>query len=137
MRSCVRFSFLALLVGVLVAVAAPAAQAAVPFGIETFVAVNCSVGYELARRKTGTRADAQILPEGKKPSLAESEAQGYTQAGGHVPFGITDFKITHHGRTFPNRSGRRIVTHIRTDVALGPCHEPGGGAAMLGRRFRG
>ena len=39
MRSCVRFSFLALLVGVIVAVAAPAAQAR--SAIEKFVAANC------------------------------------------------------------------------------------------------
>jgi hypothetical protein len=117
MRSCVRFSFLALLVGVLVAIAAPGAQAAV--GIEKFVATNCEVGFESCAE--------DVLAPGvgfpKEPSEAEALVQGYTQAGGHVPFGVTDFKITSTG-TFPEAVPTGVVSHIRTDVAPGLATSP-------------
>jgi len=116
MRSCVRFSFLALLVGVIVAVAAPGAQAAV--GIEKFVATNCEVGFE--------NCGEEILgPYGfpKEPTEAEALAQGYTQAGGHVPFGVTDFKVTSTG-TLPEAVPTGVVSHVRTDVAPGLATSP-------------
>src|SRR5664279_780949 len=101
MRSCVRFSFLALLVGVIVAVAAPAAQAA--FGVETFAAVNCK-----ATAPGFASSEIELAPElkysfPKEPSPAEAEVQAFTQAAGHVPFGITDFKVNTEG-TFPNEA---------------------------------
>jgi hypothetical protein len=116
MRSCVRFSFLALLVGVLVAVAAPGAQAAV--GIEKFVATNCDVGFE-------TCGEEILGPYGfpKEPNEAEALTQGYTQAGGHVPNGVTDFKITSTG-TLPEAIPTGVVSHIRTDVAPGLATSP-------------
>ncbi|HLB22367.1 MAG TPA: hypothetical protein VK605_09650, partial [Solirubrobacteraceae bacterium] len=115
MRSCVRFSFLALLVGVLVAVAAPGAQAAV--GIEKFVAVNCDEGFEKCAEEPGpvTLFGPTTVP--KEPSKAEAEEQGYTQAGGHVPFGVTDFKVTTVVTGKPLASTEAptgIVNHLRT-----------------------
>ena len=96
MRSCVRFSFLALLVGVIVAIAAPGAQAAVE--VEKFVGVNCKATAEHCGEKVvGTDAFGSPIAETVEPNLTESEAQGYTQAAGHVPFGVTDFTLKHSG----------------------------------------
>src|SRR5664279_1681818 len=91
MRSCVRFSFLALLVGVIVAVAAPAAaQAAVE--VEKFVGINCkTTAEECGEKVVGTDAFGSPIAETVEPNPSESAEQGYTQAAGHVPFGVTDF----------------------------------------------
>ncbi|HEY3866115.1 MAG TPA: hypothetical protein VGL54_08535 [Solirubrobacteraceae bacterium] len=121
MRSNVRFALLAPLVGAilaLVAVSAPAAQAA--FGVETFVAANCSTGHETCgEEKVGTYS----FP--KEPSKAEAETQGYTQAGGHPAVGITAFKVNTEG-TLPNEvpSEGKLVEHIRTDVSPGVSTNP-------------
>jgi hypothetical protein len=109
MRSCVRFSCLALLVGAIVAAAAPAAQAA--FGLESWFASNCKVA---TCEKGGTPAE----------ELAKAKAEGYTQAGGHPPFGITDFKIKRvnagGGLFVPEHS----VKNLRVDVAPGVSTNP-------------
>ena len=52
-------------------------------------------------------------------------SQGYTQAAGHVPFGVTDFTLTHtgslaSGTAVPNG----VVTHVRVDVAAGLATAP-------------
>jgi hypothetical protein len=127
MRSCVRYSLLALVVGAIVAVVAPAAQAAI--GIERFVAVNCSVGHETcgqeATGKTDILGNPIFFP--KEPKKAEAEAEGYTQAGGHVPFGITDFKLntTEISTPLPGTLvPTGVVEHIRTDVAPGLATSP-------------
>jgi hypothetical protein len=117
MRSCVRFSFLALIVGVLVGVAAPGAQAAV--GIEKFVATNCKEPFEGCGQETVF--SAYSVP--REPSVAEAQEQGYTQAAGHVPYGVTDFKVTTSG-SLPNEVPLGIVNHIRTDVAPGLATSP-------------
>lgn len=135
MRSCVRFSFLALLVGVIVAVAAPGAQAAVPFGIEKFVAVNCSVGHEECASSEIELAPGLRYSFPKEPTLAESETQGYSQAGGHVPFGITDFKVNTEG-AFPNEApAGGVLSHIRTDVAAGLATSPAAVSQCTGAEF--
>ena len=100
MRVHVRISLLALLVGAIIAVPASAAQAAA--GIERFFAANCKVGTCEAKN---------------------AETEGFTQAGGHPNFGITDFKINTTG-AFPNEVPSGIVTHIRTDVAPGVATNP-------------
>ena len=46
MRSHARFAFLAPLIGAILAVSAPAAQAATEFGPETLVAGNCTEKFE-------------------------------------------------------------------------------------------
>jgi hypothetical protein len=132
MRSNVRFSLLALLVGVIVAVVAPAAaQAAV--GIEKFVGVNCSEGHEGCGEKAaeispgvpGHGALGEPLTETVEPTQEESAAQGYRQAAGRVPYGVTDFTVAHtgsyaEGKAVPNG----VVTHVRVDVAPGLATSP-------------
>ena len=110
MRVHVRFSLLALLVGAIVVVSAPAvAQAA--FGLDGFVALNCAEGFE----KCGEGA----VP----PSEGTAKTEGYTQAAGHPPFGVTDFKVSATGPAGEEvPSG--IVTKIRTDVAPGVSTNP-------------
>lgn len=108
---------------VAMALAAPAAQAA--FGVEKFVAANCIEGHESC-------VEEEIAPtyfSPKEPTLAESEAVGYTQAAGHPPYGITAFKVNTEG-TFPNAvpagllAGEGPVTHVRTDVGPGVSTNP-------------
>jgi hypothetical protein len=123
MKSHVRVSLLAPLVGAiltLLAVSAPGAQAA--FGVEKLVAVNCSAGHEACAHEIAKVGPFEYSIT-KEPSLAEAEAQGFTQAGGHVPFGITDFKVNTKG-SLPTAEPEGVVTHIRTDVAPGLATSP-------------
>jgi hypothetical protein len=125
MRSSVRRSFFALLVGALIVVFAPAAaQAAV--AIEKLVAVNCGVGHEACGQEATGKTDIFGTPVfvPKEPSKAESEAEGFTQAAGHVPFGITDFKVATEGELPTTQKPTGITTHIRTDVAAGLATSP-------------
>ena len=118
MGSRVRSLFFALLVGALVGISAPAALGAV--GIEKFVAVNCQEGFEeCAEESFGPYS----IP--KEPTKEEAEEAGYTQAGGHVPYGVTDFKVTTVGELAKNEQvPTGVVTHIRTDVAPGLATNP-------------
>ncbi len=128
MRSHVRVSLVALIVSASVAfVAAPAAQAAVPFGVEKVTASNCSTGHE------GCYGEAVVIGPfeywvPKEPNLAEAKEQGYSQAAGHPAFGITHFKINTEGE-LPNEVPAGIgttgpVNHIRTDVGPGVSTNP-------------
>ena len=101
---------------VAMALAAPAAQAAVPFGVETFVAANCIQTHETCGEEPGT-----TFP--KEPTFAEAREAGYTQAAGHPPWGVTAFKVTTEG-TFPAAVPTGVVTHVRTDVAPGVSTNP-------------
>ena len=91
MRSHARISLLALVVLALLALSAAAAQAA-GFGVEKFVALDCSAGHEGCAQTT-----FGPFSEPNEPSKEEAEEQAFTQAGGHVPFGITDFKVNTEG----------------------------------------
>ncbi len=126
MRSSVRFSLLALLVAVIAAISAPAAaQAAV--GIEKFVAINCQEAFKECGEEPGPTTILGPTKVPKEPSKAEAEAQGYTQAAGHVPYGITDFKLTTVVTKEPlpqTEAPTGIVKHIRTDVAAGLATSP-------------
>ena len=138
MRSCVRFSFLALIVGVIVALSAPAAQAAEAPAIEKFVATNCTVA---------TCGQEDVLGPFFEPkakiTVAEAEAEGFTQAGGRVPFGVTDFKIqtveegspTTAPGAYPKQIPTSIVTHLRTDVAPGLATSPFAVAQCKAEKF--
>jgi hypothetical protein len=127
MRSHVRVSLVALVVSASVAVAAPAAQAAVPFGVEKVTASNCSTGHE------GCYGEAVVIGPfeywvPKEPNLTEAIEQGYSQAAGHPAFGITDFKVNTEG-ALPNEVPAGIATtgpvnHIRTDVGPGVSTNP-------------
>ncbi len=120
MRFGARAWVVAVAVFAIAGLSAPVAQGAV--GVEKFVAVNCSEGHE-------TCAEEALGPYSypKEPTQAEAEAQGFTQAAGHVPFGVTHFKVTteHEGvNAFPNEVPAGTVTHIRTDVAPGLSTNP-------------
>jgi hypothetical protein len=127
MRSSVRFSLVSLLVGVIVAVVAPAAaQAAEAPAIESLVAVNCKVE-KCAQTETKVNLGApfgeQTYVEPQAPNAEEAEEEGFLQAGGRVPYGITDFKVATTG-TFPFKKPTSIVEHLRTDVAPGLATNP-------------
>ena len=128
MRSCVRFSFLALLIGVIVAVSAPAAQAVEAPAIETLVAVNCKVENCAQTEHNlgepfGPEFGKQVYIEPKAPTAKESEEEGFVQAGGRVPFGVTDFKVATTG-SLPKEIPTSTVEHLRTDVAPGLATNP-------------
>jgi len=119
MKVHVRFSPLALLVvGALMAISAPAALGAEAPAIEKFVATNCEVA------TCGQEDVAGPFFEPKeKITVKEAEEEGFTQAGGRVPFGITDFKVQTTG-SYPNEIPTAIVKHLRTDVAPGLATNP-------------
>ncbi|HUA73712.1 MAG TPA: hypothetical protein VL988_03050 [Solirubrobacteraceae bacterium] len=113
MRSCFRYSLLALIIGALVAVSASTAQA---FGIKEFFAANCNASSPNCKKPA--------KPEEEK---AAAEAEGYTKAGGHPPFGVTDFTVdTHVIQTVPFEAvaPEGLVDHVRTDVAPGLSTNP-------------
>jgi hypothetical protein len=116
-RSKIRVSLMMLVACSLVAVSAPSAQAA--FGIESFFAANCNEAHPGCKKNPGE------TPAEEKHN---AEVEGFTQAGGHPNFGITDFTVNTEG-TGVNRipSGAAtggIVKHIRTDVAPGVATNP-------------
>ncbi len=127
MRSSVRFSFLALLVGALLAVSAPAAMGAEFPAIEKFVATNCTVETCGQENVLGPFFEPKAVVTAK-----EAEEEGFTQAGGRVPFGVTDFQIAtfeegNPAKTpgaYPTKVPTSIVTHLRTDVAPGLATNP-------------
>jgi hypothetical protein len=101
---------LALVTSAIVAVSAPAAQAA--FGVEKFFAGNCKAAFE----KCGEGA--------KEGSVAEAELEGYRTAGGYTFFGTTDFILN----TVEPKAGLKVpaenVSHLRVDVAPGVVTNP-------------
>ncbi len=104
MRSHVRVLCLAPLIGAILAfaaISAPAAQAA--FGVEKLAAVNCKFGHE----KCAGSETAGLFPTSppysfpKEPNEAEAKAEGFVQAGGRIPYGVTDFELKTTG-SFPD-----------------------------------
>ena len=131
MRSNVRFRFavLAPLVGALLAVSAPSAAQAASFGVERFIATNCKSEAEYAGAKKcgseespGPLGTPYSIPKAKV-TVAEAEKEGFTQAGGRVPYGITDFKVNTEG-AYPNAKPTATVDHVRVDVATGLATAP-------------
>jgi hypothetical protein len=128
MRVHVRVSLLALLTGVLISLSASAAvQAAEAPEIEKLAAVNCSAGHEQCAHKV---VEIGAVPFGTKkysiteePEEVKAKAEGFVTAGGHVPFGVTDFTLAHTG-SLPNEKPTAVVQHIRTDVAPGLATSP-------------
>jgi hypothetical protein len=96
--------------------------------IAKFVAVNCKASAENCGESAELGKDVfgAKIAETEEPELAESIAQGFTQAGGHVPFGVTDFTVTpiagalKNGNAIPNKA----VTHVRVDVSPGLATSP-------------
>jgi hypothetical protein len=98
-RSRVRVSFVALLVGAFVVVLAPgAAQAAFGVAPGTFYSLTCSENAAIGKAKECTPA---------------TPSQFFTQAGGHPNFGITDFTLNEDGL-----AGNGIKS-VRTDLPVG------------------
>jgi hypothetical protein len=130
-RSRFRVSLVALVVSALalIALSAPAAQAATELPlIERFVATNC---------KVETCGEEEVEPGFFEPKAeitpTEAKAEGFTEAGGRVPYGVTDFKMltlpefpagTPAKYSTGNVVPTSIVTHIRTDVAPGLATNP-------------
>jgi hypothetical protein len=129
MRSNVRFSLLALVVGMIVAVVAPAAAQAA-FGVETVVATNCKVGYkacgseEFAGPVLGPPPNPGYVVPKKEVTVPEGEKEGFTQAGGRVPFGVTDFKVKTTGTLPDEKPEGGVANHVRVDVAKGLATAP-------------
>jgi hypothetical protein len=121
MREHARVWLLTVVCGVLLAgVLLPAtalAVAEVP-AIEKFVATNCE------EEECG---EENVLGPFNEPkaevTVEEAEEEGFTQAGGRVPFGVTDFKVLTTGN-YPNKIPTSLVTHLRTDVAPGLATNP-------------
>ena len=115
MRSHARVTLLALLMGVLITgLLATAAQAAPE--IANFFAANCKVN--TCEKKLG---------ETEAEELAKAKVEGFTQAGGHPNFGITDFTVNTFEIT--TEAGKvkipvGTVEHVRTDVAPGVSTNP-------------
>src|SRR5256885_17026611 len=111
MRFHARISVLALLVGAIVVLSAPAvAQAA--FGVESWFAANCKVN------------TCKKVPPAEEKEKAELE--GFTQAAGHPNFGITDFTLETEepkpGLKVP--AGGENLKNLRLDVAPGVSTNP-------------
>jgi hypothetical protein len=112
MRFHVRISILTFVVAALVAALAPtAAQAA--FGVESFFAANCNAFSKGECKLAGNPAEEK----------EKAEEEGFTQAGGHPNFGVTDFTVNNFpvgGQKVPEG----IIRHIRVDVAPGVSTNP-------------
>src|SRR2546421_4027891 len=111
MRSKRSNALLALLSGAALAVfaaAAPAAQA--EFGIESWFAATCNATHPNCKQAA-------------KPSeeVEKAHEEGYALAGGHPPFGITDFRVKTEAGGKPEGAP---LTHIRVDVAPGLSTDP-------------
>jgi hypothetical protein len=133
MRVHARSWLMALFCGVLLAGAVPAAANAA-FGVESFTATNCKVeGCAGVESPSGFPESGPVWTP-KEPTHGEAVTQGFVQAGGRVPFGVTDFKVNTEG-AYPNENPSGApVTHVRVDVAAGlatapvavaPCEEFG------------
>ena len=99
-----------LLLGTISAIAPVAAQATPSFGVERFFAGNCE-----HEEPCGITSN---------PGKPEAEAEGYRQAGGYVPFGVTQF-VMNSTEPFP---GLKVpvgnVSNVRVDVAPGVVTNP-------------
>jgi len=119
--------FLMVVCGLVLAAIVPATASAV--GISEFAAVNCNEAHE----ECASTGPPFFFP--KEPTKATAEIEGFTQAGGRVPFGVTTFKVATEGgpgQEYPagtTVAGEivnplKIPAHIRTDVAPGLATNP-------------
>ena len=124
MRSQARYWLLTLVCGVMLsALLAPAGAQAI--GIEKLVATNCTeeeCGEEEAAHEAGPFKFNFFEPKAEI-TVKEAEEEGFTQAGGRVPFGVTDFIVQNVG-SYPEKIPTAATTHIRTDVAPGLATNP-------------
>jgi hypothetical protein len=114
----------------LAAVSATAAQAQ-SLEVERFVATNCKSEAEYTGAKKCGSEEFTLVPFGpysrpkEEVTVPEAEKEGYTQAGGRVPYGVTDFEVKTEG-TYPNAKPVNgvAVDHVRVDVATGLATAP-------------
>lgn len=122
MRSKVRVSLVALLASALglIALSAPVAAQAGPFQVERLVATNCKEAFV----KCGSEEELGVFTRPKKEvTVAEAHEQGFTEAGGRVPNGVTDFEVETVG-AYPHAVPTGVVNHVRVDVATGLATSP-------------
>ncbi len=113
--SCAGFAF--------AVVAAPAAQATEALGVESVFAGNCKTGFEECNKAPPPSTPAE--------ELAKAEKEGYTQAAGHPPYGVSEFKVDTYEiqKASPPFipaafAPTGLVTHVRTDVGTGVSANP-------------
>lgn len=112
MRAMGRVWLAGLLACLVAAFSASAAQA--EFGVESFFAANCKVAT--------CNKGATPVEEKEK-----AEAEGYSQAAGHPPFGVTDFKLNRkeiQTTPFPAFAPEGNLKDLRIDVAPGVSTNP-------------
>lgn len=122
MRSRVRVSLVALVVSALalVVLSAPVAAQAGPFEVERLVATNCKEAFPTC----GGEPELGVFTRPKaEVTVAEAHEQGFTEAGGRVPNGVTDFEVKTVG-SYPHAAPTGIVNHVRVDVATGLATAP-------------
>jgi hypothetical protein len=120
--SKVRVSLVALVVSALglVALSAPVAAQAGPFKVERLIATNCKEAFV----ECGSEKELGVFTRPKKEiTVAEAHEQGFTEAGGRVPNGVTDFEVETVG-AYPHAVPTGIVDHARVDVATGLATSP-------------
>jgi hypothetical protein len=123
MRSHARVWLLALFCGVLIAGVLPVAAQA-EFGVKAFTATNCYVSGCAGEEFPSGFPESGPVWVPKEPTHGEAVEQGFLQAGGRVPFGVTDFEVKTEG-TYPNENPSGApVTHVRVDVASGLATAP-------------
>ncbi len=98
---------LALLVGAILAVAAPAAQAA-GFGVAKFEAGTCN----------GNEAEV------KSCEYTSPHSVFYTQAAGHPPWGLTGVELAHEGSGSGRVPRGKPLKRLRVDVPSGLAADP-------------
>jgi hypothetical protein len=124
-RSKVRVSLVALVVSALglIALSAPAAQAA-NLEVERFIATNCKSAFEhCGSKEVAGPLGTPYSIVNKEVTVEEAHEQGFTEAGGRVPNGVTDFKVKTVG-ALPDEAPTAIVNHVRVDVAPGLATAP-------------
>jgi hypothetical protein len=110
MKFHVRLSLFAPVLGAILlalAVVAPGAQAS--FGVESLFASNCKQAYK--------ECNKAATPTEEK---AKAELEVYTQAGGHAPWGVSDFTVNNTGGV---PSGG-VVKRVRFDAGPGESTNP-------------
>src|SRR5258708_9509539 len=132
MRSQARGWLLMVVCGLALAVALPSAAQAI--GIEKFVATNCEE--EQCGEEEIAETEEIVLEKGapvnktfnffepkEKITVKEAEEEGFTEAGGRVPFGVTDFKLASVGE-YPERIPTAAPPHIPPHLPPGPAPNP-------------
>src|ERR1700751_3343688 len=93
MKLRARVWVLMIVCGLVLAVALPAGAQAI--GIEKFVATNCEEQECGEETGEGFKEPKPIATAEEKEELTE---EGFSQAGGRVPFGVTDFLVQSVGK---------------------------------------